>query len=510
VGLSAGHVGELVRELTPLVERAEVREVLALPPRDLVLVLAPEDAARAPVLRLRLSADPEHARLHLQIAPVKRHEGPSDPFFARVRDALAGCTLHALAQTRADRVVRLAFRRDGQPAAELVGELTGRHANLVLLDGAGRVLARLVEPPARSAERLAPRAAYAPPPPPQRPGDARPAEPALAERFPPATDAGPSARLAPLSARVEAALGTLSDARFAEEARRELERRLERRRVSARGLVQGLEQRAAAAAAAERVRMDADLLLAHLASVPRGAREVEVPDSFTDGSPPRRIALDPGIAPRRNAEKLFARYKKLVRTLARLPEELRIARENAAALEALLARLPAADPGALEAEAVAAGLLQPAQEAPRAGKPVRPEPRLPYLRFRGLRGSEIRVGRNARDNDQLTFRAARGNDLWLHTADSPGSHVVLPLAKGAEPDPEELLDAAHLAVHFSPRRGAPRADVHVARRKEVHKPRKAPAGLVTLSGGKTMRLRVEPARLERLLSARHGASGGPA
>jgi predicted ribosome quality control (RQC) complex YloA/Tae2 family protein len=373
------------------------------------------------------------------------------------------------------------------------------------------VLARLVEPPARSAARLAPLAAYAPPPPPpQRPGDARPAEPALAERVSPATDAGPSARRAPLSARVEAALGTLSDERFAEEARRELERRLERRLVSARGLVQGLEQRAAAAAAAERVRMDADLLLAHLASVPRGAREVEVPDSFTDGSPPRRIALDPGIAPRRNAEKLFARYKKLVRTLARLPEELRIARENAAALEALLARLPAADPGALEAEAVAAGLLQPAQEAPRAGKPVRPEPRLPYLRFRGLRGSEIRVGRNARDNDQLTFRAARGNDLWLHTADSPGSHVVLPLAKGAEPDPEELLDAAHLAVHFSPLRGAPRADVHVARRKEVHKPRKAPAGLVTLSGGKTMRLRVEPARLERLLSARHGASGGPA
>ena len=133
-----------------------------------------------------------------------------------------------------------------------------------------------------------------------------------------------------------------------------------------------------------------------------------------------------------------------------------------------------------------------------------PAARLPYLRFAALKGSEIRVGRSARDNDRLTFREARGNDLWLHTADSPGSHVVLRLEKGHEPDDEELLDAAHLAVHFSPLRGAPRVDVHVARQKEVHKPRKAPAGLVTLSGGKVLRLRVEPARLARVLATRRG------
>ncbi|NOT32359.1 MAG: hypothetical protein HOP15_18085, partial [Planctomycetes bacterium] len=92
--------------------------------------------------------------------------------------------------------------------------------------------------------------------------------------------------------------------------------------------------------------------------------------------------------------------------------------------------------------------------------------------------------------------------LWLHTANAPGSHVVLRLEKGAEPDGEELLDAAHLAAHFSPLRGEPRVDVHVARQKEVHKPRKAPAGLVTLSGGKLIRLRLEPERLARLLETR--------
>ncbi|MFM7298570.1 MAG: NFACT RNA binding domain-containing protein, partial [Planctomycetota bacterium] len=128
-----------------------------------------------------------------------------------------------------------------------------------------------------------------------------------------------------------------------------------------------------------------------------------------------------------------------------------------------------------------------------------PEPRKPYKLFRGKNGAEIRVGRNASDNDDLTFHHSKGGDLWLHTADSPGSHVILVLDKGAEPDPEDLLDAAHLAAHFSPLRDATRVNVHVARRKEVHKPRGAKPGLVTLSGGKVLALRMQPERLRRLL-----------
>ena len=67
-----------------------------------------------------------------------------------------------------------------------------------------------------------------------------------------------------------------------------------------------------------------------------------------------------------------------------------------------------------------------------------------------------------------------------------------------------MLDAAHLAIHFSPLKDSGRAAVHVARRKEVHKPRGAPAGLVTLSGGRTLNVRMEPQRLARLI----GREGG--
>ena len=95
--------------------------------------------------------------------------------------------------------------------------------------------------------------------------------------------------------------------------------------------------------------------------------------------------------------------------------------------------------------------------------------------------------------------------MWLHTADSPGSHVVLCLAGAPEPNPEDLLDAATLALHYSPQRGARKADIHIARGKEVHKPRGAKPGLVTLSGGRTLHLAFEAERLRAITSRQKSA-----
>ena len=88
--------------------------------------------------------------------------------------------------------------------------------------------------------------------------------------------------------------------------------------------------------------------------------------------------------------------------------------------------------------------------------------------------------------------------------------MVLRLEGRGEPEPEDLLDAMHLALHFSPLRGATRGRIHVARCKEVHKPRGAKPGLVQLSGGKSLEIRVQQGRLERLLGTRHGAGGAEA
>lgn len=514
--LSAAHLGELVRELSPLCVGREVREVRGLVPHDLVLYLA-EDAER--VRRLRLSADPHGARVHLQIGRLPGSDPAHGPFFRAAAERIRGTRLAALEQVAGDRILRLSFAGRDERSA-LVAELAGRHANLVLLDGDGRILAVLRPAPARAAQpeetkpaapRLAPGASWRPPP----GGDPRRARGApLAEHLPAppepgAAEGGALARLAPLSWRVECALGPAADRRWLEARRRDLVQRLARRLESAQRLLAGLRRKSAAGQEAERLRMDGELLKANLHRLRRGLDALEVQDYFAPDTPPRRIELDPRLDGLENAQRLFARYRKHVRALAKLPAELGRAEEAVQLGERFLARAqaPELDPEALEREAVEARWLRPRQvvRGDAAGKA--PGPRLPYRRFLGARGSEIRVGRSAADNDRLTFREARGNDLWLHTAEAPGSHVVLRL-EHREPDEEELLDAAHLAVHYSPLRGARRAAVHVARCKEVKKPRRAPPGLVTLSGGRTLELRVEPARLERLLRGARAAAGG--
>ncbi|MEZ5977066.1 MAG: NFACT family protein [Planctomycetota bacterium] len=494
--LSAAHVGELVRELAPLLVGGTVREAAALPPRDLLLVL--EDPAWGGIRRLRLSAAADGPRLHLQLGRVHRHEGSTGPFFERAAKELAGATLRAIEQVRGDRLALLRFDTD-QGRRGLVAELVGRHANLVLVDGSERVLEWLVEPKQKQGDARPPRLARGEPhvPPPGRAPDDP--GPSVTEAFEAPEDAPRLAELAPLSWRVENALGGAAEEAERHRASKQLRERLERKLHGARRSLVGLEARERAANEAERVRQDGELLKASMHELRRGLEHVDLEDWFEPGGGPRRIALDPKRSPQENVEKVFDRYHKLLRSLESLDEERARLEERAAVLESALAELASeAEPEDVERRAVAAGVLEPLDRE-RGKRVQKAAPRLPYRLFRTRSGAEVLVGRSARDNDELSIRIARGNDLWLHTADAPGSHVVLRVGKGTEPGDEDVLDAAHLAIHFSPLRGTPRADVHVARRKHLHKPKGAPAGLVTLSGGRTRRVRVEPERLARLL-----------
>ncbi len=116
-------------------------------------------------------------------------------------------------------------------------------------------------------------------------------------------------------------------------------------------------------------------------------------------------------------------------------------------------------------------------------------------------GGRILVGRGADRNDELTFQVARGSDLWLHARDVPGAHVILLLQPGRAPTEQALLDAATLAAHHSNARGEAQVDVGYTLRKHVRKPPKSRPGTVTYSGLKTIRVRLEPERLTRLLAS---------
>ena len=112
------------------------------------------------------------------------------------------------------------------------------------------------------------------------------------------------------------------------------------------------------------------------------------------------------------------------------------------------------------------------------------------------------MGRSDEGNDLLSTRLARGHDLFFHLDTSPGSHVVLRTEGRSDPPAEAVLEACELAVHFSKHRKVKQADVVVAPIKNVSKPRGAKAGLVWVTGGKTVRLRRDPKRLERVLASR--------
>ena len=112
-------------------------------------------------------------------------------------------------------------------------------------------------------------------------------------------------------------------------------------------------------------------------------------------------------------------------------------------------------------------------------------------RFDSPDGMEILVGRSASGNDVLTFKIAAQKDFWMHVAGESGSHVVVRNPDGLDALPRETLRyAAALAAGYSKAKNAGKVAVHVARVKDVRKPKGLPSGKVTLSRYKSVK--VEP------------------
>ena len=278
--------------------------------------------------------------------------------------------------------------------------------------------------------------------------------------------------------------------------RKEVVARLRSRIQKLRRTLAAVEEDAARAARAGEERSRAELLLPVASRLPRGAREARVPDwsrADSEGRPAEVvIPLDPAFSPSENAERWLRRAKRYRAAAARIAARRDEVRASLSHTEALLAQASAARDAA---QLAAVELEAPA--APAARKQREAE-RLPYRKFTSETGAPILVGRSARDNDALTLRVARGNDLWLHARGVQGAHVIVPGA-GESPDARTLADAALLAVHFSSARDQDGAEVAWTRRKHVRKPKGAAAGSVIVTQEKVLRVRLEEDRLAILL-----------
>jgi hypothetical protein len=213
--------------------------------------------------------------------------------------------------------------------------------------------------------------------------------------------------------------------------------------------------------------------------------------------------------------RLFKQAAKLERNRDRLAAQVARTEQTLAALDRLVADLEAWVADWQEGTPFDESFTRRARDLgvplPQAAAPPAPPPRPLSKREKreaalkaGVReftshdNLAIYVGKSDRDNDALTFRLARGNDHWFHLAAAPGSHVVAVAPPDGVLPQETLLDAAHLAVHFSKMRGATKADVTHTQAKHVRRIRGAPPGKVRVERSDTILVRLEANRLARL------------
>ena len=265
----------------------------------------------------------------------------------------------------------------------------------------------------------------------------------------------------------------------------------------ARNKLEKLHEEAADAKNADEFRKKADILTTyHYQLVDHQDDQAELPDLYaTDGSTVV-IALDRRLTVRQNIQDYYKKYGKLRRAEKLLAEQISACAENIRYLESVELSLSAcaslSELSDIRSELIAAGLLRESRKKKTGEKPSEP------LRFHAQDGSEILVGKNNSQNDRLTFRVAASDDVWLHTKDIPGSHVIL-RTNGNTPSEETLLLAASLAAHFSQAAGSSNIPVDYTLCRFVKKPSGAKPGFVIFTHQKTLSVTPDEERIKKLI-----------
>lgn len=248
------------------------------------------------------------------------------------------------------------------------------------------------------------------------------------------------------------------------------------------------------------LRREADLLVSLPDDRP-GRSAITVDDFHEDPPRPRTIALDPREGPRAAAGRRYAEARRLERGVAIARERTEAAIRERDAWLALRDRLDREGESVLDALESALDAKGRAPRAPvEAGAKKPKDAHRPFRAYASERGIPLYVGKNAADNDALTVGIAKPHHLFVHVRGRPGSHVIVVLDRGQIADEQTLVDAATLAAHFSSTRGETIVEIVHAERRHVRKPKGSAPGSVRVDREKTMLLRLEPARLTRLLA----------
>lgn len=234
----------------------------------------------------------------------------------------------------------------------------------------------------------------------------------------------------------------------------------------------------------ERLRQLGDILTANLHRMKKGQTQVVCQDFYDESMGSVEIPLSPLLSPQENAAKYYKDYTRMKNAEKELKKQLELGRREQMYLGSVLEELDRAQTEA-ELEEIRQELQEAGYLRPEGGKKRPRQGKLAPMRFVSTDGYAIYVGRNNRQNEELTFKAARKDDLWCHAAKVHGSHVIISCAGRTPPD-DTLTQAAQLAAYYAETSGGQNIPVDLTTVKQVKKIPGGKPGMVIYHSYKTL------------------------
>lgn len=233
----------------------------------------------------------------------------------------------------------------------------------------------------------------------------------------------------------------------------------------------------------EELRMKGDLLQANLYRIERGAKSVTVENFYDENNAPIEIKLNPAISPAQNAQKYYKDYNRAKTAEQMLTVQIEKAKQELVYLESLkdvLSRVTTEK----ELSQVRLEFMEQGYIKKPKGNQKKPA-QLPPLEYTTSDGFRVLVGRNNKQNDQLTMKTAGNRDVWFHTKDIPGSHTIV-FTDGKEITDTAIIEAAQIAAYHSKAKESTNVPVDYTLIKHVSKPNGAKPGMVIFVNNKTV------------------------
>lgn len=236
----------------------------------------------------------------------------------------------------------------------------------------------------------------------------------------------------------------------------------------------------------DKLKLYGELLTANIYAIKKGMKEIILNNFYSENYEEIKIKLDENLTPSENAQKYFKKYNKEKRTFIAMQEQIRQNDEELLYLESVLNSvntcLDEYDIKEIRAELAEQGFVK-RQKSNKDNRQKNQKKAKP-MHFISSDGFDIYVGKNNTQNDELTLRFAKSLDMWFHTKDIAGSHVIV-VANGKEIPDTTLNEAAHLAAFYSKASNSSLVPVDYTPKKFVKKPNGAKPGMVIYETNKT-------------------------